>query len=352
MSYYKKDEFECYLESTRDAVNIKQYLSYVESFRRNFLALQKLEDNNITLDYLLENLPDALAKDKEKTVELLGLYAEIAKKKLAKLDKSSSIIYEKAQASLQQHLGIFKSYVEFIDDECTEPKNGNWTKEFKACKQKALQLLGHKIVLTHDELVENFMFRLATQDRFSYSRPEHLLFPARIYSNNKIFGNAFKEAFLPLLEDMKLIINDKGETILFKEVEFIEINMETEEVMVNNNLRLFTRTKNYGFKPQNALGTHQLSIDHIKPMEQIMENRASQWTEMEKVSEIIAATSAYQKSKTDIKGITNAAKGGILEAINSGQINKDKLIAELKELASEMDFEMMDRSQNSAKSNN
>ena len=39
------------------------------------------------------------------------------------------------------------------------------------------------------------------------------------------------------------------------------------------------------------------------------------------------------------------------DSVEPGNINKDKLYQELREMAKEMAFEMMDRGQNSAKSN-
>ena len=82
-----------------------------------------------------------------------------------------------------------------------------------------------------------------------------------------------------------------------------------------------------------------------------MKNRDLQWTEMETVSTIIEQTEQYKKSNTDINGITKAAKPRVQKHIESGHINKDKLYEELREMAKEMSFEMMDRGQNSAKSN-
>ena len=82
-----------------------------------------------------------------------------------------------------------------------------------------------------------------------------------------------------------------------------------------------------------------------------MKNRGLQWSEMETVSKAIEQTAQYQKSNTDINGITKAAKPLVQKLIESGNINKDKLYEELREMAKEMSFEMMDRGQNSAKSN-
>ena len=82
-----------------------------------------------------------------------------------------------------------------------------------------------------------------------------------------------------------------------------------------------------------------------------MKNRGLQWSEMEAVSKVIEQTAQYQKSNTDINGITKAAKPLVKKLIESGNINKDKLYKELREMAKEMAFEMMDRGQNSAKSN-
>lgn len=305
------------------------------------------------MDFLIANLKDALANDKPKTIDLLQLYIELAQKAIF----SPSDAIKNEDNSLYAHLNIFKSYVDFIKNDCDEPKTEHsiWSNKFKPCKQTVLRLLEHKIVLTHDELVDKFVFALATQDRFSYSRPDHVLFPARIYDSlfsRKKFKDAFMVSGVPGkgLDEMRLIISDKGESVPLRAVKSIEIETGTGKVTVN--LQLFTRianTKKFG--PQKAHDASQLSIDHIEPQEQIMNNSSTNWPQMEKVSEVICQTDQYKKSNTDIIGITKAAKPIIQEYIKSGSINKDALYEELKDMAKKMSFEMMDRGQNSAKSN-
>ena len=152
---------------------------------------------------------------------------------------------------------------------------------------------------------------------------------------------------------MRVIISDRGESVPLRAVKSIEIKTDTGEVTVN--LLLFTRiakpTSTTLFEPQIAHDASQLSIDHIEPQEKIMKDRCLQWPEMEVVSKIIEQTAQYKKSNTDINGITKAAKPLVQKLIESGKINKDKLYQELREMAKEMAFEMMDRGQNSAKSN-
>ena len=356
--YYQEANFEVWLTQKRNSKSIKQYLSYVRAFREHFLEKQVVVINktNDSLDYLLENLALAIAYDKVKTVELLRLYVKLAEKAIS----SPTVAIINEDKSLNQYLGIFKSYVDFIEEKCSEPKNGRscWSKMFKPCEHTVLRLLEHKIVLTHDELVDKLVFALATQDRFSYSRPHHVLFPARIYDS--LFSRKkFKDAFMVSgvlgkgLDEMRLIISDRGESVPLRAVKSIEIKTDTGEVTVN--LQLFTRiakpTSTVLFEPQIAHDASQLSIDHIEPQEKIMMNRDLQWPEMEAVSKVIEQTAQYQKSNTDINGITKAAKPLIQNLIESGKINKDKLYLELREMAKKMAFEMMDRGQNSAKSN-
>lgn len=363
MIYYQKDNFEGWLNKNRksDSVknSVKKYLGYVTSLRKKFLEKQAvvIGKTNTNLDYLLDNLSIALANDKDKTIELLRLYIKLAEKAIT----SPTVAIINGDKSLKQHLGIFKSYVDFIESACSEPKNGRscWSKMFKPCEQTVLRLLEHKIVLTHDELVDKLIFALATQDRFSYSRPDHVLFPARIYDS--LFSRKkFKDAFMVSgvlgkgVDEMRLIISDKGESVPLRAVKSIEIKTDTGEVTVN--LQLFTRiakpTPTVSFEPQIAHDASQLSIDHIEPQEKIMKNRGLQWSEMEAVSKVIEQTAQeYQKSNTDINGITKAAKPRVQKLIESGNINEDKLYEELREMAKEMAFEMMDRGQNSAKSN-
>ncbi len=357
MIYYQKDNFKLWLDENRKSDSVK-YLGYVTSLRKKFLEKQAvvIGKTNTNLDYLLDNLSIALANDKDKTIELLRLYIKLAEKAIT----SPTVAIINEDKSLKQHLGIFKSYVDFIESACSEPKNGRscWSKMFKPCEQTVLRLLEHKIVLTHDELVDKLVFALATQDRFSYSRPHHVLFPARIYDS--LFSRKkFKDAFMVSgvlgkgVDEMRLIISDRGESVPLRAVKSIEIKTDTGEVTVN--LQLFTRiakpTSTVLFEPQIAHDASQLSIDHIEPQEKIMMNRDLQWPEMEAVSKVIEQTAQYQKSNTDINGITKAAKPLVQNLIESGNINKDKLYKELREMAKEMAFEMMDRGQNSAKSN-
>ena len=156
------------------------------------------------------------------------------------------------------------------------------------------------------------------------------------------------------LDEMKLIISDRGESVPLRAVKSIEIHFKTGEVFVN--LQLFTRiakpTSAGLFKPQKAHDASQLSIDHVVPQEKIMNNRGAQWPEMEAVSQLVEQTNAYRKSNTDINGITSQAKPLISKSIEVGHIDKDKLYAEFQEMVAEMAFEMMDRGENSSKSNN
>lgn len=350
MTFYKKKEFENWLSNNRNTQNPKKYLGYIPSFRKNFLQVQTKD-----LDCLLENLDNALAYDKKKTVELLRLYVRLAEKAI----NSPSLAIKNGDKSLKQHLGIFKSYVDFIEDKCSEKKRpSRWAQNFKEIKQFVLQLLEHKIVLTHDELVDKFVKALATQDRFSYRRPDHLLYPARIYDSIFI-RKKFKDVFMVSgvqgmgLDEMKVIISDRGESIPLRAVKSIEIKTNTGEVTVN--LQIFTRmagsTPPNQFEPLKAEDASQLSIDHVEPQEQIMRRKSTQWPEMEKVSSIVEQTKAYKNSKTDIKGITNEAKPIVQRSVDNGSINKNDLYKELQDMAQSMLFELMDTDQNREKSN-
>ena len=230
MIYYQKDNFKLWLDENRKSDSVK-YLGYVTSIRKKFFEKQAvvIGKTNTNLDYLLDNLSDALANDKDKTIELLRLYIKLAEKAIT----SPTVAIINEDKSLKQHLGIFKSYVDFIDSACSEPKNGRscWSKMFKPCEQTVLRLLEHKIVLTHDELVDKLIFALATQDRFSYSRPDHVLFPATIYDS--LFSRKkFQDAFMERLDEMRLIISDRDESVPLRPVKSIEIKTDTGEVTV------------------------------------------------------------------------------------------------------------------------
>ena len=215
---------------------------------------------------------------------------------------------------------------------------------------------------THDELCRRFLGRLKTQSRYY---PEFkLLFPTRLMT--KIFKNAHPNEWIKWLkngiENMHMLKDDTGNYESVSNVKKLVIFSDGTVVVVqkdNSKFELMTRTavKRNGrlekgpiMKEKVKCGLRDISIDHIKPLENAIRENSASLMGLKKLMEIFKKfKNTYGVNpREERKWATDLFKQ-YQEEFSTGEIRK-LIINDLEKL--NLEYELMDTCENSKKGKN
>ena len=201
-----------------------------------------------------------------------------------------------------------------------------------------------------DDLVKNFLFRLETQDRY-YST---CCFPCRLF--RKIFSKNHK--YIKTLKDAvnrtEFIINTKQDRITLKQLGLLVITANGVEVWHGNNsaidnvyTEVYDKGISQGFSKSTARALSQLSLDHKKPLVDIVTNKINNLPELKKLSDALL----LYKSNTGLKGSKLATEfyDNIYQSLN---INDTQLLNDMIEIYNDVQLVIMDKRYNSSKNSN
>lgn len=206
---------------------------------------------------------------------------------------------------------------------------------------------------THSELFSNFKGRLKTQSR--YYPCYDLLFPTRLLG--RIFPgrgkNAWNEWLKNGIENTHILKSAEEKPVLFSKVRRIEIKANGEVVVTcaESSFVMMTRTAKGSIVTECAVcGMRDVSIDHIVPLESFLRKNKN------KLLGLIALTKMFHtlEDKLGKKLNPRVERNWIDEfcahyrdVLNSGEMRK--LIESDLEVLKGLEYELMDRRENSKK---
>lgn len=201
-----------------------------------------------------------------------------------------------------------------------------------------------------DDLVKNFLFRLETQDRYYAT----CCFPCRLF--RKIFSKNHKyiKTLKDTINNTEFIINTKQDCIALKQLGLLVITANGVEVWHGNNgaidnvyTEVYDKGISQGFSKSTAQALSQLSLDHKKPLVDIVTNKINNLPELKKLSDALL----LYKSNTGLKGSKLATEfyNNIYQSLN---INDTQLLNDMIEIYNDVQLVIMDKRYNSSKNSN
>ncbi len=330
----------------------KSYCTYIKNAFKTF--------SNKNEDISLE----AVTKEYEKNTQIQDLLNRIL----------NYIINNKSESNEKKNLrkarsSLFKywDFLEELNETKSSPTDNKDNKSIMLAINSVLQEYTSKSDSEYYEknvLSDKFKGRYRTDNRVSEGLavycPNKLILPL-LNSDGK---KKIKQLIDDQIKDFKLIKNEKGEQVSFKEIEGIIMNSKGEvEIILHKGQQkftLYTRTAEDSFRKFNCLIKNQPSLrtitrDHVKPISEAL----NQLYEEEKLPCLEKLTNAIKAASEDDKEIILKSKKGITEARerlcqNNNWLRDDgylkDLVEELGLVEEEIGgYEIMESSENSSK---
>lgn len=221
----------------------------------------------------------------------------------------------------------------------------------------------NKVCFDHNYINDNFRLRLLTQDRLSNSK--NIFYPIRLIRrlftkqdklarHRKINEKAnYKKSLFEIIHnsiDKINVITDKG-IFKLKDVKTLEIDLKQKIVTVvlknNEKAVLMTRTDKGETEKMSVSTFRDISIDHVVPMANILEERANSLPALSKLTEMVKQ--AAKKNNINIT-LTNvsALNNKVIESIKFPEITPllQKTKDELLMINEAVELELMNKAYN------
>ena len=203
-----------------------------------------------------------------------------------------------------------------------------------------------------DDLIDNFTFRIETQDRIYASKN---CFPCRllgrkIYASKSIYHKQYKDILNKTFYKTKFLVNDKRDYVTLEKIDALNIL---------GGISIHTRSKEYDVYTDTFSGNQytgcvktkgkileDLSLDHDRPLENIINSEIYKLPELKKLSDAIWE----YHSKTGLTG-TQLTTNFYDKVYVSLAIDEKRLLDEVAELYKHIELTIMDGRINSALNN-
>lgn len=308
-----------------DAKSISSYFSYVKNAYEKFMKKDFKKQSTI-YDRLFELSKRSRVRYCEYVISLLNV----------ELQHPCSTYSKKTLSNYKSGMTMLKRFV----DSDIYPIDGK--------KQFAKTF---SISYSPDELLDNFIWRLETQDRIYKSKN---CFPCRvfskIYTKHHIDYRKYYDMMKLCLDKTKFLVNGSKDYATLQQVEKLDI-MGGVKIWVNNiDYDIFTEViKKKCFKGcvvTSAKILEELSLDHDEPLESIVNREIHTLPELKRLSD---AFWAHHKA-TGLKGsslTTSFCNNEYAKLL----INEAQLLDEVCEVYKHVTFTIMEKRYNSALGN-
>ncbi len=208
------------------------------------------------------------------------------------------------------------------------------------------------ISYTVDELIDNFTFRIETQDRI-YSSGN--CFPCRllgrnIFSRKSIYHKQYLDLLNKTFYKTKFLVNDQRDYITLENIDELNILRGIKVRSKEKNYNVFTDSfsdKSYiGCMPTSGKILEDLSLDHEEPLENIVNREIYHLPELKRLSD---AFWIYHKS-TGFAG-TALTTAFFKKIYGTLAINEKQLLVDITEIYKHIELTIMDKTINSALGN-
>lgn len=206
------------------------------------------------------------------------------------------------------------------------------------------------IAYIDDDLIENFTFRLETQDRY-YST---CCFPCRLFAKIFLRNRKYKDMLVKTLKNTKFIINAQQDYVTLSEVGLLVISPNSVEVWHGNNgaiddvyTEVFIKGVSNGFAKSTAQTLRQLSLDHDKPLIDIVTRKIGGLPELKKISDALLS----YKAQTGLTG-SKLATSFYANVYDNLGVNSALLLDDIMAIYDEVNLTIMDKKYNSSRNSN
>lgn len=204
---------------------------------------------------------------------------------------------------------------------------------------------------SNDELIDNFVFRVETQDRIYKSKN---CFPCRLFS--KVFStkSIYRSQYESMLNDTfsktKFLVNTQRDYVLLADVDHLNILGGISIMSHGINYDVFTETFNKiaynGCIKTNGKILEDISLNHDIPMENIVNREIDRLPELKRLSD--AFWNYHASTKLTGAQLTTSFYNNEYPKLS---INEAHLLNEIKVIYNFVEFTIMDKKINSALNN-
>ncbi len=206
----------------------------------------------------------------------------------------------------------------------------------------------------HEELVHRFRSRLTTQNRY-YPKFE-LLFPTRLLT--KIFKrsrpNLWEQWLKKGIENIG-ILTGNGDKVRFSKVAEFEILRNGTVIVTKNDggtFKMMTRTAEGSIREERTkLGLHDVSIDHIKPLENVLREKQESLVGLKNLTVLFQKFNHENSGKFKERAKrtwVNIFFKNYRDVLDTKSMRDDFVKHDLQ-ILNELEYELMDRKENTRK---
>jgi hypothetical protein len=256
-------------------------------------------------------------------------------------DTSFATFSKKRNNDMPQALLGNKNYLTFLTGLSAE-KQRSATLKAPVVRSRAANVYHYELA----ELKKNFYFRLITQDRFY----EFLYFPISVLK--KLFYNYGRKSFFDNWVDQQIenitVYTGNSDKILLKDVKTLDIK-EDGSVIINGELKLYTTVMGANTKEEINTNTLQnIVIDHVVPFSNVLYELKDELPALRSIHTILENINAGRISnKEDLGNAGNYLVSNV--EFNTKEL--DALEADLNKVLNKIQLQLMERGENSRKSN-
>ena len=307
------------------------YISYLKNACKKVIDKDFKEDDKTALDAV----SNSDFESRSTIVELLRTRIQDAKK--------NGDFTKKTLQNYLSSINKFSSYIAFSKNDWT---GGSLKRKLGKFKIKSSY--------THDDLIDVFLFRLNTQDRYyndiNASLPCRLL--RKIFSNT-IYKDEYRDMFVRTLDETKFLVSDKNDTILLKDIVVLRIDGKKVDIECTDGAKYTVFTEVYKkkegikgkvFEEIRDATLSRLSLDHDEALFNIMKKLIIICGELQKLSNAILE----YKSKNNLSP-SKLATNFYENEYSALAINEAKLLEDIKSVFSHISLTIMDSKYNSSK---
>lgn len=291
------------------------YVSYIKRTNKDFFC--KVTKNNIdplaSLASLLKRTPNGAMN---MLIDLEGhLVEEISNKKYSTMPLES----------LTKGRAAFRQYIKFMSEVAGDfPTQDSAQAIIEEGEESGISFNAQRIGYEYEDLLDNFRFRLMTQDRMSESKD--LFFPIRLINRLFHLSERISRKTNPDLAIQNgkwidtwaydcigeiTVHTDKGDYVL-KDISRLEILPDNKQVVVTlgsgETAVLFTETENRGTIPLESSTLSRIHIDHTPLMSVILKENSARLPALQKFTKIIREEAIRQNITITTRNFSKISK--------------------------------------------
>lgn len=343
-----KEEFELWLilNAKISPSSAKSYLSYVLGIN-NIINFEKNGTTKSVFCLFKENYEKGDVDEIKNIEEIIVQNLSI---------KKADLVFYRSLKTLQNYKsGLFR-YTEFLVDKLSYNNGSNFNNneleknEYLNISNKQGELISNEYkdqLYLKSELFKVFESRIKTQDR-TY---EDIFFPirfiTRVFRANEKY-EVFKKWVTKLINS--IIIHTENGEVGFSQIK--KMSIINKRVYINyGGKEYLTYTKlddDRTLELFDVDSLKQISIDHIKPLYEVMNENKNNLQIIVKITEKLKI---YMSEKVSYKKLTEVSRLKELDSFVKS-IDTNELLKELELISSETNLQLMDRSYNTSKGKN